>query len=294
MTGFLLISTSVIIIGIKLLIMMRHTMTVGIEKCNVNKFKQGQLQPLQEDTVAIEKPVALIYNGISHVVMMATPKDLNYFAIGFSLTEKIIESVDEIYGIEIIDTKQGIEVHIELSSRRFMQLKEKRRNLTGRSGCGICGTEQIEQVCQFIPPLSLNDKIHLSDFEQSLNYLKKVQTVGSQTGCTHAAVWLDLNGNFIVGFEDVGRHVALDKLLGYRATFLRKHNENLKGVILVSSRASYEMVQKTARCGVEILLAVSAATSMAIEQAKQCQLTLVGFFRDTQGVIYSNKERILK
>lgn len=267
-------------------------MTVGIEKCSVNKFKHGQLQPLQEDVVAIERPVALIYNGISHVVMMATPKDLNYFAIGFSLTEKIIESVDEIYGIDIIDSEQGIEVHIELSSRRFMQLKEKRRNLTGRSGCGICGTEQLEQVCQFIPPLSLNDKIHLSDFEQSLNYLKEVQTVGGQTGGTHAAVWLDLNGNFIAGFEDVGRHVALDKLLGYRATFLR--NQNLKGVILVSSRASYEMIQKTARCGVEILFAVSAATSMAIEQAKQCQLTLVGFFRDTQGVIYSTKERILE
>ena len=269
-------------------------MTVGIEKCNVHKFRHGQLQPLQEDTVAIERPVALIYNGISHVVMMATPKDLNYFAIGFSLTENIIESVDEIYGIDIISGEQGIEVHIELSSRRFMQLKEKRRSLTGRTGCGICGTQQIEQVCQFIPPLALSDKIQLSDFHQSLNYLTQVQIVGGQTGCTHAAVWLDLNGNFIAGFEDVGRHVALDKLLGYRAELQQKLNQNIKGIILVSSRASYEMVQKTARCGVEILFAVSAATSMAIEQAKQSQLTLMGFFRGTQGVIYSNGERIVE
>lgn len=269
-------------------------MTIGIEKINMNKFKHGQLQPLQEDTVAIERPVALIYNGISHVVMMATPKDLNYFAIGFSLTENIIESIDEIYGIDIIDTEQGIEVHIDLSSRRFMQLKENRRYLTGRTGCGICGSEQIEQVCQFIPPLPLCDKIHLSDFHQSLNDLTKVQTVGSQTGCTHAAVWLDLNGNFIAGFEDIGRHVALDKLLGYRAELQQKHNQNIKGIILVSSRASYEMVQKTARCGVEFLFAVSAATSMAIEQAKQSQLTLVGFFRGAQGVIYSHSERIIE
>ena len=185
-------------------------------------------------------------------------------------------------------------MHIELSSRRFMQLKEKRRSLTGRTGCGICGTQQIEQVCQFISPLTLSDKIHLSDFHQSLDYLTKVQIVGGQTGCTHAAVWLDLNGNFIAGFEDVGRHVALDKLLGYRAELQQKLNQNIKGIILVSSRASYEMVQKTARCGVEILFAVSAATSMAIEQAKQSQLTLVGFFRGTQGVIYSNGERIVE
>ena len=222
-------------------------MTVGIKKFNVYKFKYGQLQPSKEDTVAIEKPIALIYNGISHVVMMATPKDLNYFAIGFSLTENIIESVDEIYGIDIISGEQGIEVHIELSSRRFMQLKEKRRSLTGRTGCGICGSEQIEQVCQFIPPLALSDKIQLSDFHQSLDYLTKVQIVGGQTGCTHAAVWLDLNGNFIAGFEDVGRHVALDKLLGYRAELQQKHNQNIKGIIMVSSRASYEIVQKKDR-----------------------------------------------
>jgi FdhD protein len=266
-------------------------MTIGIETVKVNKFKHGQLQPLQDDTIAIEKPIALIYNGISHVVMMATPKDLDYFAIGFSLTEKIIDSVNDIYGIDIIDTKQGIEVHIELSSRRFMQLKEKRRNLTGRTGCGICGTEQIEQICQPIAPLSLNDKINLSDFQQSLDHLTQVQTVGCQTGCTHAAAWLDLSGNFIAGFEDIGRHVALDKLLGYRAKSQQQNNQ--KGVILVSSRASYEMVQKAARCGVEILLAVSAATSMAIEQAKQSQLTLVGFFRGAQGVIYTNHERII-
>ena len=267
-------------------------MTVGIKNFNVNKFKHGQLQPSEDDTVATEKPVALIYNDISHVVMMATPKDLNYFAIGFSLTERIIESVSEIYGIDIIETVQGIEVHIELSSRRFMQLKEKRRNLTGRTGCGICGTEQIEQVCQFTPPLLSNNKIRLSDFHHALDYLTKVQTVGGQTGCTHAAVWLDLTGNFIAGFEDIGRHVALDKLLGYRAKIQQETKQNIQGIILVSSRASYEMVQKTARCGVEILFAVSAATTMAIELAKQSNLTLVGFFRNTQGVIYTDSERI--
>lgn len=268
-------------------------MDIGIKTSAVNKFKDAKLQIAEEDFLAIEKPVALIYNGISHVVMMTTPKDLDYFAIGFSITEKIIESVNDIYGIDIIDTPKGVEVHIELSSRRFTELKEKRRNLTGRTGCGICGTEQIEQVCQIVPILPENDKIELSNFCHSLSYLNRVQIVGKQTGCTHAAVWLDLQGNFIAGFEDIGRHVALDKLLGFRAKHIEKKKEYQKGIILISSRASYEMVQKTAICGVEILLAVSATTSMAVNMAKQCNLTLVGFFRGNKGVIYTNKNRII-
>ena len=121
-------------------------MTIGTTSLEVIKFSNSTLQNPQADKVAIEKPVALVYNGISHVVMMATPKDLDYFAIGFSLTENIIESVNDIYGIDIVERSQGIEVNIELSSRRFAQLKEKRRNLTGRTGCGICGTEQALRI----------------------------------------------------------------------------------------------------------------------------------------------------
>ncbi|WP_392562033.1 formate dehydrogenase accessory sulfurtransferase FdhD [Orbus sturtevantii] len=258
-----------------------------IKTIAVNKFNAATIASLQTDMIAIEMPVALIYNGISHVVMMATPKDLDYFAIGFSLTEGIIQSPNEIYGIEIQTSPKGIEVHIELSSRRFMALKEKRRNLTGRTGCGICGTEQIDEVCKLLPQLPLLAHISLVDFTDSLKYLKQVQIVGEQTGCTHAAVWLSLSGEFIAGFEDVGRHVALDKLLGYRAK-----QTNQQGIILVSSRASYEMVQKVASCGIEILLAVSAATSMAVDMAQQCNLTLVGFFRGEKGVIYNAKERL--
>ncbi|OCG07718.1 formate dehydrogenase family accessory protein FdhD [Gilliamella sp. wkB178] len=267
-------------------------MTIGIKTIAVNKFNHSQLQHPEQDVLAIEKPVALVYNGISHVVMMATPKDLDYFAIGFSLTERIIESVNEIYGIDIIETPKGIEVHIELSSRRFVELKAKRRNLTGRTGCGICGTEQIDQVCQIIPSLPFTTNIKLTNFSNVLAYLKQVQIVGAKTGCTHAAVWLDDQGKFIAGFEDIGRHVALDKLLGFRAKQLQIHSDLAKGLVLVSSRASYEMVQKTAICGIEILLAVSAATSMAVDMAKQCNLTLVGFFRGDKGVIYTGESRI--
>lgn len=254
----------------------------------VNKFNHQIMHATQQDFIAIEMPVALVYNGISHVVMMATPNALEYFAIGFSLTENIIESIDDIYGIDIEKTAKGVEVHIELSSRRFAALKEKRRNLTGRTGCGICGTEQIDEVCKVLPVLPNTLRISLTKFQNSLQSLKRVQTVGEQTGCTHAAVWLDQQGQFMAGFEDIGRHVALDKLLGYRAK-----QSNQQGVIVVSSRASYEMVQKAANCNVEILLAVSAATSMAVAMAQQCNLTLVGFFRGDKGVIYSGQERLV-
>ncbi|MDF7667378.1 formate dehydrogenase accessory sulfurtransferase FdhD [Orbaceae bacterium ESL0727] len=279
-------------------------MTISIQNVLVKRFKHEKddsngTYPIEDDQIAIEKPVALVYNGISHVVMMATPKDLDYFAIGFSLTEHIIESVNEIYGIDIIETEQGIEVHIELSSRRFAHLKETRRNLTGRTGCGICGTEQIEQVVKPIAKLPNQTQITLSHFKHALSYLRKVQQVGEQTGCTHAAVWLDAKGQFIAGFEDIGRHVALDKLLGFRAKYLAKQtsqqtnpSSQQQDIVLVSSRASYEMVQKTSSCGIEVLLAVSAATSMAVDIAKQNNLTLVGFFRGDKGVIYSGLERI--
>lgn len=254
---------------------------------SVNKIDNDIIQPNQDDFIAVEMPVALVYNGISHVVMMATPKDLTFFAVGFSLTEGIIQSPNEIYAIDIHPISNGIEIHIELSSRRFMALKENRRNLSGRTGCGICGTEQINAVYRTLPPLASTIQIMLSEFKTSLNYLKHVQDVGRQTGCTHAAVWLNQQGQFIAGFEDIGRHVALDKLLGYRAT-----QTDQSGVILVSSRASYEMVQKVAQCGIEILFSVSATTSMAVTMAKQCNLTLVSFFHGDKGVIYTGSHRI--
>lgn len=253
----------------------------------VNKFNQAITNGSQDDVVATEVAVALVYNGISHAVMMVTPKDLEYFAIGFTLSENIIESVNDIYGIDVEENDNGITINIELSTRRFMALKQKRRYLVGRTGCGICGREQLNEVYQKLTCLPLTMQIVLDDFQQSLSLLKSVQLVGAETGCTHAAVWLDDKGHFIAGFEDIGRHVALDKLLGFRAK-----QQQQQGVIIVSSRASYEMVQKAAKCGVEIMFAVSAATSLAVEAAQQCGLTLIGFFKGDKGVIYSGEQRI--
>ncbi len=256
----------------------------------INLWKREDLQHPQPDEVAEEVPVALVYNGISHVVMMASPKDLEHFAVGFSLSEGIIDSPREIYGMDVVPSCNGLEVQIELSSRRFMGLKERRRALAGRTGCGVCGVEQLNDIGKPVRPLPFTQTFNLARLDQALRHLKDFQPVGQLTGCTHAAAWVMPSGELAGGHEDVGRHVALDKLLGRRAA---QGESWLPGAALVSSRASYEMVQKSAMCGVEILFAVSAATTLAVEVAERCNLTLVGFCKPGKATIYTHPQRLI-
>lgn len=242
------------------------------------------------DFLAEEVPVALVYNGISHVVMMASPKDLELFAIGFSLSEGIIEQPQEIYGMDVVQACNGLEVQIELSSRRFMGLKERRRALAGRTGCGVCGVEQLNDIGKPLVPLPFTQTFNLANLNHALEHLNDVQPIGQLSGCTHAAAWVLPSGDIAGGHEDVGRHVALDKLLGRRA---RESEVWQQGAALVSSRASYEMVQKSAMCGVEILFAVSAATTLAVEVAERCNLTLVGFCKPGRATIYTHPQRLI-
>lgn len=242
------------------------------------------------DFLAEEVPVALVYNGISHVVMMASPKDLELFAIGFSLSEGIIAHPQEIYGMDVVQACNGLEVQIELSSRRFMGLKERRRALAGRTGCGVCGVEQLNDIGKPVAPLPFTQTFNLGNLDKALEHLNDVQPIGQLSGCTHAAAWVLPSGEIVGGHEDVGRHVALDKLLGRRA---REDAVWQQGAALVSSRASYEMVQKAAMCGVEILFAVSAATTLAVEVAERCNLTLVGFCKPGRATIYTHAQRLI-
>lgn len=256
----------------------------------INLWRREDLQHPQPDEVAEEVPVALVYNGISHVVMMASPKDLEQFAVGFSLSEGIIDNPREIYGMDVVPSCNGLEVQIELSSRRFMGLKERRRALAGRTGCGVCGVEQLNDIGKPVRPLPFTQTFNLARLDQALRHLKDFQPVGQLTGCTHAAAWVMPSGELAGGHEDVGRHVALDKLLGRRAA---QGESWLPGAVLVSSRASYEMVQKSAMCGVEILFAVSAATTLAVEVAERCNLTLVGFCKPGKATIYTHPQRLI-
>ena len=243
---------------------------------------------VETDWLAEEVPIALVYNGISHVVMMATPNDLEAFALGFSLSEGIIDKPEEIFGMDVVPGCNGIEVQIELSSRRFMALKEQRRAMAGRTGCGVCGVEQLDQIGKPLQPLPFTQTFDLAKLDIGLAQLRNYQPIGNLTGCTHAAAWMSPQGELQGGCEDVGRHVALDKLLGHRS-----QQPWQQGAVLVSSRASYEMVQKSAMCGVEILFAVSAATQLAVEVAERCNLTLVGFSKPGRATVYSHPQRLL-
>ena len=188
----------------------------------------------------------------------------------------------------MVEACNGIEVQIELSSRQFVALKDHRRTLTGRTGCGICGTEQISQVYKKLPKLDRTFQFNLNLLDGCLAQLQANQTLGKETGATHAAAFFDLSGNLLAIREDVGRHVALDKLIGWYA----KQNQP-QGFVLVSSRASYEMVQKSVACGIELLVAISAATDLAVNMAEQHNLSLIGFARPGKANIYSGKERLV-
>ncbi|CAG0960515.1 phenylacetyl-CoA:acceptor oxidoreductase accessory protein [Methylophilaceae bacterium] len=255
----------------------------------VLKWDDGRVYQLDDD-VAEEVPVALVYNGISHAVMLATPQDLEDFALGFSLTEGIIAKADEIFGIDIVHHPKGIELHIELASERFQSLKQRRRSMTGRTGCGLCGAESLDQVMGDMGNvINVQERIHTRAIEKAYANIRSQQQIQSITGGTHACAWVDLDGNISILREDVGRHNALDKLIGAKM----KANAPAHGFVLTTSRASYELVQKVASAGIPVLVAVSAPTGLAIKTAQRCGVTLVAFARDHQHVVYSRPERIV-
>ena len=241
----------------------------------------------REDQVAVETPVALVYNGLSHVVMMASPRELEDFALGFSLAEGIVAHPGEIYGIDIVPGEGGVEARIDLASARFMALKERRRQLAGRTGCGLCGVEQLAEIHRPLPPLPQTQSFSLDALARALPALQQVQSLSQATACAHAAGWVTPQGELLHLSEDVGRHVALDKLIGARA-----RQGWRDGAAVVTSRASYEMAQKAAAAGIEILIAMSAPTSLAVEMAARYGLTLIGFAGRGRANLYSCPERL--
>ena len=242
------------------------------------------------DSVVAEVPVALVYNGISHVVMMATPADLEDLALGFSLSEGIISAPEQLLDSELHQRDRGLELEITVTNQCFTALKTRRRNLTGRTGCGLCGLESLEQAMPDLSPLDCEDVIEHRALQAALASLDTAQTLKRHTGGVHAAAWCDPQGVIEIIREDVGRHNALDKMLGARVSSRRLGH----GFVLVTSRASYEMVAKVASCGIGILAAVSAPTSLAIEQANACGLTLVGFVQPGRHVVYTHPHRIVE
>ena len=258
------------------------------EEVRVRRWKDGVIEAAT-DKVAVEVPVALSYNGVSHTVMLASPADLDDFALGFSLTEGILKSPHELYDSEVEPRDNGILLNLTIASERFEALKEHRRSMAGRTGCGLCGAESLEQVVRDLPPVTSDIHIPAEALQRAAENLGKHQTLQQETGATHAAAWIDESGEILALREDVGRHNALDKLVGALA---KAKADFASGAVLVTSRASYEMVQKTAAAGAGLLAAVSAPTALAIERAEAWNVTLVGFLRSGSLVAYAHAGRL--
>ncbi|MBY0342209.1 MAG: formate dehydrogenase accessory sulfurtransferase FdhD [Rhodocyclaceae bacterium] len=244
----------------------------------------------QEEELVEEVPVALVYNGISHAVMLATPNDIADFALGFSLTEGILQSPSELYDVEVVELTNGIEARLDIATERFVTLKDRRRNLTGRTGCGLCGVESLDAAVRNPAPVDDGLRVMPDAIHKALDNLSELQLVHKKTGAAHAAAFALPDGTVLYAREDVGRHNALDKLLGA----LARNKVNPKsGFVVVTSRASYEMVQKTASQGIALLAAVSAPTAYARRLAEESNLTLIGMTRGTRMTVYAHKERIV-
>jgi FdhD protein len=260
----------------------------SLKQVSVLRVRDGE-QTIATDLIAVEVPVALEYNGISHVVMLASPADLENFALGFSLSEGIIQQASELYACEVEATAAGWLVHLEIAAERFMLLKERRRNLAGRTGCGLCGTESLEQVTRCKTVVSHRHHFTEAAILNGMHAMQNLQPMQKQSGATHAAAWMTAQGLIEFVREDVGRHNALDKLIGVMA---EQKQDFTAGVLLITSRASYEMVQKAAIMNVGVIAAISAPTSFAVELAEQTEVTLMGFMRDQSYVVYTHADRV--
>jgi len=250
---------------------------------------RGTCHARREDFIAEEIPVVLVYNQVPHVVMLATPSNLEDFALGFSLTEGILQHPAELFSVRVVQRAKGIEVRMRIPNQRFARLSGKGRNMTGRTGCGLCGASTLEQAIRRPQSVGRGFSLDAGLMMTAFIEMQQQQALNQLTGAVHAAAWLTADQGIIMIREDIGRHNALDKLIGILS---RTGGQFETGCLLVTSRASYEMVQKAATAGITVMAAISAPTTLAIKLAEECGLTLVGFARHDQHVIYTHPQRI--
>lgn len=259
-------------------------------RVTVARWRAGTVEQAS-DQVAEEVPVALTYHGVPHVVMLATPADLEDLAVGFTLSESIVGHRGEIRAVEAAQREDGaLEVRIGIAAERFSELLRRQRNLTGRTGCGLCGAQTVEEAIRNPPPVPHGITVDGKALHQALRDLQDRQEINARTGSVHAAAWVVPDAGIQFVREDVGRHNALDKAIG---AVVRAGGDFAGGYFIVTSRASYEMVQKAATVGAGFLAAVSAPTAFAIRLAEATGLTLVGFARDHQHVVYAHPQRLI-
>ena len=239
--------------------------------------------------VATEVPVQVVFAEIPFGIMMLTPADLEDFAYGFSLTEGVIESAADIRGVSSDPQPGGIALRIGLKPSRLQAHLARRRAMAGRTSCGLCGIEDFEALPRAGGPHGAAPPLRLAAVERALSEIDAAQVLNAATHAVHAAAWADADGRILVVREDVGRHNALDKLVG---ACLRAGIAPQDGFILVTSRASYEMVEKAATFGCRTLVAISAPTALAVERARTLDVTLLGVARHDAVTIFHGAERV--
>ncbi len=259
--------------------------TIGLKTAAALRI-DGLRREAFDDSVIAEVPIALLYNGRSYAVMMATPTDLPDFALGFALTEGIVAHPDEFKLVDCVRGEHGIALHAAIPQARFDALDSRDRNLTGRSGCGLCGTGTLEAAIRPVRTVASNATFSAAMIADGLRQLSAGQPLNQRCGGAHAAGYVHAGG--IVVREDVGRHNALDKLAGALAT-----STPAEGFLVITSRASYEIVHKSAAIGIAVIAAISAPTDLAIRLADQAGITLIAFARGDAMTVYAHPQRLL-
>ena len=239
----------------------------------------------QQRKVAVETPVAVSFLGIGYAVMMATPSDLEDFALGFARSERLIDSAADVTNIEIREEENGVLLGIELAPERHDRVLVRVRHRVGESSCGLCGIENLEQALRPLPTLPAPARIVPAALFRALESIRAHQPLNAATGAVHAAALCDANGEVLAAREDVGRHNAFDKLVGH---CLRERWDMAAGFALLTARCSYELVEKAALAGIPVLVTISAPTSLAVERAKEARLTLVALARTDSALVMSD------
>ena len=238
------------------------------------------------DAVIEERPIALSYNGVAHAVMMATPADLEDFALGLSLGEGIVDSPAQWRFVEVVHRDVGLVLEMIVPQANFDRLLQRPRALAANSGCGLCGTESLQAAMRPAPRVENTTGVSANDIARAVTALAEHQVLNRQSGGVHAAGFAHAGGLLVR--EDVGRHNALDKLVGARAHALLG-----EGFLVLSSRASHELLHKAATAGIGLVATISAPSTLAIETAERCGITLACFVRGGQMTVYSHPQRLL-